>query len=160
MIYEKINPQPLSPKTRYNPAWEFMFVLVKGKWHTANLLREPCKWAGKTNTGTMRNADGDSLYLKHGYGKPIKASKVRANVWKYVVGVDRDNPGGKHPAVFPEQLAKDHILSWSNPGDLVLDPMCGSGTTLKMAKALGRFFMGIDVSAEYIALAKERILGT
>jgi len=58
----------------------------------------------------------------------------------------------KHPARFPEQLAKDHILSWSNKEDLILDPLCGSGTTLKMAKLLNRRYIGIDSALELLVL--------
>jgi len=59
--------------------------------------------------------------------------------------------------MFPESLARDHILSWSNPGDVVLDPFCGSGTTCKMAKLLGRHYIGIDISEEYCDLARQRV---
>ena len=63
----------------------------------------------------------------------------------------------QHPAIFPEQLAADHIISWSNPGDIVLDPMCGSGTTCKMALKLGRRFIGIDIAEEYCEIARKRV---
>ena len=72
-------------------------------------------------------------------------------------GTTSDKVAFKHPAVFPEKLAEDHILSWSSPGDLVLDPMCGSGTTCKMAEANGRYWIGIDVSSEYLEIARSRI---
>ena len=91
----------------------------------------------------------------------VKETKVIGNVWHYATG--RDLPDQErilvcqHPARFPEALARDHILSWSNPGDLVLDPMCGSGTTGKMAVLTGRRFIGIDISAEYVELSRERI---
>jgi DNA modification methylase len=78
---------------------------------------------------------------------------LRKNIWKY--GVGGGNTG--HPAVFPEQLAEDHIISWSNEGDIVLDPMCGSGTTCKMAKINNRKYIGIDISEEYCQIARERI---
>ena len=63
----------------------------------------------------------------------------------------------EHPAIFPERLAQDHILSWSNPGDIVLDPMCGSGTTCKMAYHNNVQYIGIDISEEYIAIAQQRL---
>ena len=72
-------------------------------------------------------------------------------------GTTRDRIAFQHPAVFPERLAEDHILSWSNPGDVVLDPMCGSGTTCKMAKVHGRRYVGIDISEEYVGIARERV---
>ena len=72
-------------------------------------------------------------------------------------GSTKDREAFKHPAIFPEKLAEDHILSWSNEGDVVFDPMCGSGTTLKMAKKHKRLFIGCDISEEYVAIAKKRI---
>lgn len=93
------------------------------------------------------------------------ARKTRTNVWAYATGLSnttRDKfcfgPDG-HPAMFPEALARDHILSWSNPGDLVLDPMCGAGTTLKMASLHGRRWLGIEISPDYADLAKRRVKG-
>jgi len=62
-----------------------------------------------------------------------------------------------HPARFPEKLAEDHIITWSNPGDLVFDPLCGSGTTLKMAKIKNRRFIGVDISEEYCKIARKRL---
>ena len=62
-----------------------------------------------------------------------------------------------HPASFPEKLAEDHILSWSNPGDLILDPMCGSGTTLKMAVKNNRRYIGIECAAEYVEISRRRV---
>ena len=81
-------------------------------------------------------------------------------MWVYDVGKNKDTKDKialKHPARFPENLAKDHILSWSNEGDLVLDPFMGSGTTAKMAKQTGRKFIGIEISAEYIEIASVRL---
>ena len=67
---------------------------------------------------------------------------------------------GEHPAMFPELLAKDHILSWSNEGDLILDPFTGSGTTGKMAKVLNRDFIGIEISEDYFKIAQEKVNNT
>ena len=93
----------------------------------------------------------------------LKENKVRNNIWQYAVGLGgttRDKVAFGHPAVFPERLAEDHILSWTNEGDLVLDPMCGSGTTCKMAFANNRHYIGIDISEEYCEIARQRILAT
>ncbi len=90
----------------------------------------------------------------------LNKEKTRTNIWSYAVGLGgttRDKIAFEHPAVFPEKLALDHILSWSEPGDLVLDPMCGSGTTGKMALLHGRRFVGIDISAEYVDIARRRL---
>ena len=72
-------------------------------------------------------------------------------------GTTSDKIAFNHPAVFPEKLAADHILSWSNENDIIFDPMCGSGTTCKMAKKLNRRFIGCDISDEYVKISKERI---
>ena len=88
--------------------------------------------------------------------------KTMNNIWQYAVGLGgstRDRIAFQHPAIFPEKLAEDHILSWSNPNDIVLDPMCGSGTTCKMALLNKRKWLGIDISEDYIKLAKERLDG-
>ena len=92
---------------------------------------------------------------------PVKKEKIKGNIWEYVVGKKKEDMESKfHPAPFPFQLAFDHIRSWTNPGDLVLDPMCGSGTTCLAAKALGRDFVGVDVSEEYCVQARKRISTT
>ena len=91
--------------------------------------------------------------------KDLKKEKTRTNIWQYAVGLGgttSDRIAFKHPAVFPEKLAEEHILSWTNPGDLVFDPMCGSGTIGKMALIHNRHFIGVDISKEYIAIAKKR----
>ena len=134
-------------KTRYAPVFEYMFVFVKGKLTTFNPIKDkPNKWAGTKNHGTVR-IDGDIR-------KPVSNKNVinkfgqRYNVWD--IFPHRQNGDGKHPAPFPESLANDHIISWSNEGDIVFDPMCGSGTTCKMAYLNNRNFIGVDMSEDYI----------
>ena len=88
------------------------------------------------------------------------AEKIRDAIWEYASGNNGDDKiAVGHPARFPEKLAHDHIVSWSNEGDTVLDPFMGSGTTGKMAKQLGREFIGIELDAEYMAIAEARIHG-
>ena len=147
MIYEKVNPLPLQ-HNRYQPCFEFMFVLSKNKPKTFNPILE------KTNQhdrgGGKRLADGNIV----GFNSPRgKKTKYKRNVWRYSVGpggTTHDKIGFKHPAIFPDKLAEDHIISWSNENDIVLDPMCGAGTTCKMAWLNKRSFIGIDMSEEYI----------
>ena len=86
----------------------------------------------------------------------ISDEKLKYNIWYYIVGSTQTGKI-KHPAIFPEQLAEDHIISWSNEGDLVLDPMCGSGTTCKMTKKNNRHYIGIDIAEEYCEIARKRI---
>jgi DNA modification methylase len=156
MIYRKSNRPPLN-HPRYEQEFEYMFVFSKGKPKTVNLITTRCLNAGKINNGTARNGGSDILQKKHGSGKPCKETKPLGNIWSYAVGVEKDNHG-VHPAIFPEKLAEDHILSWSNEGDTVLDPMAGSGTTLKMAKKNNRNYIGIEISQEYIEIINKRLV--
>lgn len=152
MIYAKNNPVPQSKTKRYTNAFEYMFIFSKGKPKTFNPIKEKCKYAGQVNTGTYRLPDGTTK-RKYGYGNKYKENKVKGNIWTYKIGymkTTKDKVAFKHPAQFPEQLAEDHVLSWSNEGDIVFDPMCGSGTTCKMAYLNNRNFIGIDMSEEYI----------
>lgn len=155
MIYAKLNPMPKNDR-RYEPAWEYAFVVSKGKPNVWNPITEPSKSAGKIRKGTQWTEDGQ-LKPMWGNGQPVKSEKVRKNVWEYAVGCDRDL-SGSHPARFPIQFAIDHIRSWSNPGDIVVDPFAGSGTTLKAAKDLGRRFVGIELSPEFAAVARKRLI--
>ena len=158
MIYAKNNPMPIQ-HNRYQPCFEYMFVFSKGKPKSFNKLTEPCKNAGKKNLGTYRNINGKMKH-KSGHGKPVKDTKIKGNIWFYDVGyykTTKDECAYKHPAMFPEQLAEDHILSWSNEGDIILDPMAGSGTTLKMAKKNNRNYIGIEIDPEYIKIIKARL---
>ena len=91
---------------------------------------------------------------------PVKEKKIKGNVWAFNVGFMKsttDKEAFRHPAIFPEQLAYDHIVSWSNEGDTVFDPFLGSGTTGKMAKMLNRKFIGIEIDLEYYQIATKRI---
>ena len=147
---------------RYYPSFEYMFVMSKSKPKTVHLLADkPNTQAGKKVTGTERQADGQ---LTKGVGSRLKRTvkdfSVRYNAWVVETGNNKssvDRVSYKHSGSFPERLAEDHILSWSNPGDVVLDPMCGSGTTLKMAKKNDRQYIGIDIAQEYVDMAWRRV---
>lgn len=156
MIYAKENPPPLN-HNRYEQAFEYMFVLSKGKPKTVNLLTEKSLNAGKVNNGTtMRNNGSDELSKKHGAGKPVLETRIKRNIFYYGVGTEQDSKG-IHPAIFPEKLAQDHIVSWSNEGDLVYDCFGGSGTTAKMAHKWKRNWILSEISKEYVELAEKRI---
>jgi site-specific DNA-methyltransferase (adenine-specific) len=135
-----------------------MFIFCKGKITTANLICDkPNKWAGHTNWGKNTNRLKNGELQETTDIKPVPDFSPRNNIWHYNIGKgfnssDKESHG--HPAIFPEKLAEDHILSWSNEGDIVLDPFVGSGTTCKMAKKNNRKFIGIDISAEYCKLAE------
>ena len=155
MIYQKKNT-PFMRSNAYTNAYEMMFVLSKGKPKTFNALKVPTQRHGMEMLTHNKLPDGIN---KKKLGE-LKKEKTRTNIWAYAVGLNgttKDRIAFKHPAVFPESLAYDHIYSWSDPDDLVLDPMCGSGTTGKMALSNDRDFIGIDISAEYIEIARERL---
>lgn len=155
MIYKKKNPIPQN-HNRYEQCFEYMFVLSKGKPKTFNAIRTPTKNAGKSfDWGDRKTKMDDSQCRRHRNSEIIEvnATKIHDNIFEYSIG------GGKtgHPAVFPEQLAEDHIISWSNENDIVFDPFMGSGTTGKMAVLNNRDFIGIELDEEYFNIAKERI---
>ena len=155
MIYQKKNT-PFMRSNAYTNAYEFMFVFSKGRPNVFNPLKVPTKRSGWETA--VANKGPDAVNSK--VPVELKKEKTKINIWQYAVGLGgstRDRIAFEHPAVFPERLAYDHILSWSNKGDLVLDPMCGSGTTCKMAAITGRRWIGIDISEDYIEIAKERM---
>lgn len=155
MIYEKVNPIPQN-HNRYEQCFEFMFVFSKGRPEVFNPLKTQTKNAGKVFDWGGRKTEMDAAQCRRHRDTDkieVKAEKMRRNIFQYTIG--GGNTG--HPAVFPEQLAADHILSWSNPGDVVLDPFTGSGTTAKMAAVNDRHFIGFEISEKYCNLAKKRI---
>lgn len=151
----KTNPMPQVKQPRYNQCFEYMFVFSKGKPKTFNPIMVPCKCAGQKYDSTAKNIDGESGRHKLSYN--VNNEKVDDNVWEFAVA---QNKGDKtHPAVFPIELPLRHIKSWTNKGDIVLDPFCGSGTTLIAAEQLGRKWIGIDVDQKYCDLCIERMNG-
>lgn len=144
MIYQKFGSGLPHKAHRYGASFEYMFVFSKGKPKRGVIRRFPV--TGKIGKTTRRQKDGSIKKGIYNIG-----GGVLPNVWQYA-GETKVN----HPAPFPEQLARDHILSWSNENDLILDPFLGSGTTGKVALELNRYFIGIEISKDYIELAKQR----
>jgi site-specific DNA-methyltransferase (adenine-specific) len=150
MIWEKTGRLPT--QDRYYAIFEYMFVFSKGKPKAMNFICDHKTIAGGRvqkkdsviNKGN--NVKGDGFFIRNEFAR-------RPNIWKINIGVNKTT----HPAIFPESLAKDHIVSWSNEGDTVLDCFLGSGTTGKVAKQLNRQFVGIEISPEYLEIAKKRI---
>ena len=157
MIYHK-NGASYPSQIRYYQVFEYMFILSKGRPKTVNLLRDRRNnWRGSWGKRTSRDREGR---LRLGDKVPWSEYGVRYNVWYVYTGAGfstKDRIAFEHPAIFPETLARDHIRSWSSKGDLVLDPMCGSGTTCKMALLYDRHFIGIDISPEYCEIANRRL---
>lgn len=158
MIFRKKNPIPQIYRKRYNNEFEFMFVFSKGIVKTHNPILVDCLHAGLELNGTTYKNYSRHEQTREKLAKPVKDKKIKGNIWEYVVGKRQEDQEAKtHPAPFPCELVRDHIFSWTNAGDTVLDPMCGSGTTCKVAVELGRNYIGIDVSSEYCKIARERI---
>lgn len=151
MIWEKPSPQAPT-EGRYYDVFEYMFIFSKGKPKTLNLLTDRKNKSSGSRSSKETRSCREDRQKKDGV-RVVKEYSRRFNVWQISRGHNRTT----HPAVFPEQLAKDHILTWSNPGDLVFDPFLGSGTTAKMAALTGRNYIGFDISPEYCKIAKERI---
>jgi DNA modification methylase len=158
MIYLKPPRGAVGNNNTYWQSFEYMFVLCKGKPKTINLIKDrENKEARKGDNGTKRLQNGNLLQLKRGgYGEFGR----RTNVWEYRVGKGHsasDEFAYAHPAIFPEKLAQDHITTWSKPGDVVYDPMMGSGTVAKMCILEGRKFIGSEINKEYCKIANKRI---
>lgn len=162
MIYQK-NALPKN-HNRYEQDFEYMFVFSKGKPKTFNPIRIPTLYPEKeTARQNSYYSVTNEINRSARSGKkrnPVGKEKIKGNIWKYAVckgHSTKDEIAFKHPAIFPEKLVEDHVLSWSNVGDTVLDPMMGSGTTGKVALALNRNFIGIEEDSVYFNIAKERI---
>jgi site-specific DNA-methyltransferase (adenine-specific) len=152
MIWRKKNPLPQVNQPRYNQVFEYMFVFSKGKPKTFNPITVPCKCAGQVYDSTCKNIGGENGRTKKKFN--INKEKVDGNVWDMAIAQNETT----HPAVFPLELAERHISSWSNEGDVVLDPFMGSGTTGIAAINMGRKFIGIERNEDYFNMSEKRII--
>jgi len=155
MIYKKKNT-PFMRSNAYTNCYEFMFIFSKDKPNTFLPVMEKTVRQGFEMVVYNKGADAKNNKVL----KELKSEKTKTNIWEYAVGLGgstKDKDAFKHPAIFPEKLAEDHILTWCKEGDIVFDPMCGSGTTLKMAKKHNRQYIGCDISLEYVDIAKNRV---
>ena len=156
MIYEK-NSMSMPDKVRYYQKFEYMFIFSKCKPKTFNPIKDH-KITSKRWGKNIVSYDKDGNQVTRTRSLESEEYGVRFNIWKYNTGKGFTSKEGlKHPAMFPEKLAEDHILSWSNEGDIVLDPFMGSGTTGKMAVLNNRKYIGFEVSEEYVEMANNRI---
>lgn len=159
MIWNKPNSMPLT-HNRYDPCFEYMFILVKHKIKTFNPMLEETKYGKiKKNRNLNKKASIDIMSSTRQRDEitSVKLLKYRKNVWSYPVGCELGRKANAHPAIFPLQLAIDHLLSWSNEFDTILDPFMGSGTTGVAALRLNRKYIGIEISLEYLEIAEKRI---
>lgn len=152
MVWEKKDPIPQVKQKRYWNCFEYMFIFTKGRPEIFNPIQVASKTGGKSRKEPLKQiTTGEKLRVR----KEWVASKTRVkkNIWSIATSSVKI----AHTAIFPESLARDHIISWSNEGDTVFDPFLGSGTTGKMAIEQGRKFIGIEKDAEYFEIAKKRI---
>jgi site-specific DNA-methyltransferase (adenine-specific) len=152
MIYEALGTGAKGSCYAYWQAFEYMFILAKGEVKTVNRIAD----VKNVSVGLLRagrHRDGGNKEKPHF----TKTVGVRSNIWRYPVGFMDSSDKTGHPAPFPEALAEDHILSWSNPGDIVLDYFGGSGTTAKMARKNNRQYITGDISREYCDLMEKRL---
>ena len=159
MIWER--PCPFPESNRYHPDFEYMFVLSKGKPRAFNAIMDrKTTSSGRPVSTPERQPDGTIRTPKRNCGALHRDHAPRFNIWRIQNGSTngtKDAFAYKHPAIFPERVAADHIVSWSNEGDIVLDPFSGSGTTAKMAKQNGRRYIGIEVNPEYVEISQKRL---
>lgn len=151
MIWRKTNVMPMFKRCRYTDCFEYMFIFSKGAPKTFNPLMVECKYGGKTYNSTAKVMGGESGRRELNY--EVNREKMRENIWDIAVAQNKTN----HPAVFPAAIAADHIESWSNEGDVVLDIFAGSGTTLMEAKRMRRDYIGFEISDEFYELCKRRV---
>ena len=161
MIYEKTDSAfPRHGHKKYPGAFEYMFIFAKGKiGNFFNIKDRKNKLHGTLMTGTVRQSDG-TMKPSTVKGKRVSEFGSRTNLWEYSTGFNKSTnhkDAFKHPAIFPEALVRDHIISWSNKGDTVLDPFMGSGTTGVSCQYLWRDFIGIELDQGYFDIAKQRI---
>lgn len=143
---------------RFRVDHEYILMFLKGKkpkYFDKEHLKVPAIHAGKMARGTQRLTNGNMVLIKDNI---VKDKKCRGTIWKYVTSKsDGDKIKLKHPATFPDKLAEDLILCFSDEGDVILDPFCGSGTTIVMAKRNNRKYIGIEISKEYCEISQERL---
>lgn len=154
MIWIKAGGGSVGSNLCYRQNFEYMFVFSKGKPKTVNLIRDhENTYVGNTHKGHGRRKADGSIKVDEGGFRVVPETSIRDNWWR----ITRNCVDVGHPAVFPVALARDHIITWSNPGDTVLDPFMGSGTTGIAAHRTGREFVGIEISEEYFNIAKRRL---
>ena len=164
MIWQKLNPMPQVKQCRYSDCFEYMFVFSKGKPKTFNPIKVPCKSAGKNYNSTGKNIGGENGRRELNY--IVNSEKVKNNIWEYGVAsnkktmeieIDGEKIEVRHPAVFPIEMVIDHIKSWTNEGDIVLDPFMGSGTVAMASILTNRKYVGIELNEHYHMLCMKNI---
>jgi len=151
MIWRKTNPMPKVKTKRYFDVFEYMFILSKGQPKTFNPLMQPTKLGGKTYDSTVKKITKGKERERKTF--ILNTERYKDNIWECAIAQNKT----EHPAVFPESLVADHIITWSDEGDIVYDPFIGSGTTAVAARSLNRNCIGSEISQEYCLIAEGRL---
>jgi len=151
MIWRKTNPMPKVKTKRYFDVFEYMFIFSKGQPKTFNPIMQATKQGGKVYNSTVKQISTGKERVAKSF--VLNSERYKDNIWEIAVAQNKT----AHTAVFPEQLANDHIISWSEEGDLVYDPFIGSGTTALAAIKNKRNWLGSEISFEYAEIANQRI---
>jgi DNA modification methylase len=154
MIWSKKNPMPQVKTKRYFSKFEYMFVFSKGIPKTFNPIMIKTKMGGEVYNSTVKQISQDKVRVEKTF--VLNEERVKDNIWEIAIAQNKTS----HPAVFPEQLAYDHIISWSNKSDIVYDPFLGSGTTAKVCKELFRNYIGSEIAEDYYNIAIKRLKDT
>lgn len=143
---------------RFRVDHEYILFFLKGdkpKYFNKEHLKIHTKYPGRIWCGTQRKSDGTLESVKN---KVVSDKKCRGTIWHYSTSNSEGNKTKlKHPGTFPDRLADDIIRCFSKKGDTILDPTVGSGTTAVLSMNRERNFLGIDISQEYVDIAKERL---
>lgn len=159
MIYQKQNPMPQFKSHRYTNCFEYMFIFSKGKPCRGEMLYESTKCEGRVDFNYRGQVDKNDNYIGKDK-KIIKDRKLKTNIWTFSQNNGIDRSVREHKAQFPELLAYNHIISWSNENDLILDPFMGVGTTAKMCILTNRKYLGFEINERYCELADFRLNNT
>ena len=155
IIWHKPNPMPESVKDRCTKAHEYIFLLSKNKnyYYNNEAIKEPAKdWGTRDRSNGKYHNPGTGLAPHSGLTKSYERKNKRS-VWS----VTKKPYKGAHFATFPPDLIEPCILAGSDPGDIILDPFMGSGTTAMVAKQHGRYYMGCELHEDYGELIKNRV---
>lgn len=160
MIWRKTNPMPQVRQKRYTQCFEHMFVFSKGQPKTFNPIMIPTKNGGKHYKSTAKKITDENERRELDYH--VNSEMVDYNIWEIAVAPNKEKylVNGreiKHPAVFPYEIPYRHIKTWTNEGDLVLDPFAGSGTTLLAARDLNRDYIGFEINPDYYEIMRQRL---
>lgn len=172
IVWHKPNPMPESVTDRPTKSHEYVFLLAKQAryYYDAEAVREPSNgtwnsakdWKGRENLTAPELTKGADRELQRtrGFGPhhpdEDRTGRNRRDVWTIATQPYK----GAHFATYPEKLVEPCILAGSRAGDTVLDPFCGSGTTGAVAKRHNRKFIGVDMNADYLEMARKRIEST